>query len=1106
MKTIKNIGFAFSFLSVSIATANAQIVTDGTMGAQQTLTGASVNVLESLGTRAGDNLFHSFSTFNVSSGQTVTFTGANDIQNVISRVTGAEVTSIDGLLTSQIGNANFFLLNPNGITVSSSGQIDVPAAIYLSTAQSLVFSDGNSFATDVSAASTLTLESPTSFGFLGDQGNVVVSGAVLDQVADAGALHLSAANISVSDSMVTVVDGQIGLYAVGSGVGNTELASGNSGNLSGSITLDNSLISTPGVITGGGKIHLQAADIDLSGSLLEINNTSDVAAASDKGVYVDSVNLSVTDSGNALGIATYTGVDQLTSDTGIAANISINASGTLTVGGDANITSATYAGSGNSGNISIVAGDIVISGDAAALFPAGIYTYAESGASGRSGDITIVSSGNLTVGQNGTIDASSFSDGNAGALTLDVDGNISVIDGGLVLAQSYGSGLAGTITLNTNHLNVSGEGSALAAESAVYLFETSPGNFVVLAESDGDAGQVNVLASGLVSVTDGGRISAASVANGASGVVNINASGLTIDRDGASQFTGISAEVGTNGAQAGTVNLDVSGEIALYGGGVVTASSRSDGAAGAININAASLVMDHRGAGDTLETAITSQGVADGNGGDLVVNVSGAVTILDGAQIDTTTYGAGNAGNVAVSAGSMLLDGNNNANGTGIGSQTQGAGQGGNVTVDVNGSLTILDGAQITSDAFSSGDGGNVAVTAGTISIDGENSFEVTGITSLAEWDVQVGNDVATATGHAGSVNVSSNGSVAVNNRGQISSSSQNGATGNGGNVTLNAQSLLLSNAGKVAAEVRNTIGVVGRAGDIKISVDGDIHLDQNGRISVASTTFQGGTADALSQQGSISVQANQLYVNNFSSITAQSTSDIAASNISLDVVNMQMNDSEVTTSAFNANGGAISVSSDQLIFLKDSLVTTSVFGSGNGGDITIDAPIMLMDNGFIQANTAGVGSSGGDINMQADAVVPTTGDVLVGGSERYNFSYSGSETYGDAPTIQNVIQAAAPDGINGEVNINAPEVDLSAELTVVETSVLNLNDMVWDPCATGAKGAISLQGKGGMRSMPDEPGLVSVSSSTGRFAFDKNSLDEVYAFEFSASQGGCAK
>ena len=60
----------------------AQAVTDGTVGAVESLSG-HFTVPQSLGSTTGNNLFHSFKTFNINTGESATFTGANNILNVI---------------------------------------------------------------------------------------------------------------------------------------------------------------------------------------------------------------------------------------------------------------------------------------------------------------------------------------------------------------------------------------------------------------------------------------------------------------------------------------------------------------------------------------------------------------------------------------------------------------------------------------------------------------------------------------------------------------------------------------------------------------------------------------------------------------------------------------------------------------------------------------------------------------------------------------------------------------------------------------------------------------------------------------------------------------
>ena len=80
--------------------SEAEVVTDGTLGATIRLTGKEVEVPARLGQVRGQNLFHSFQRFGIAAGDKVTFTGPDGLKNVIGRVTGGERSTIDGTLAS----------------------------------------------------------------------------------------------------------------------------------------------------------------------------------------------------------------------------------------------------------------------------------------------------------------------------------------------------------------------------------------------------------------------------------------------------------------------------------------------------------------------------------------------------------------------------------------------------------------------------------------------------------------------------------------------------------------------------------------------------------------------------------------------------------------------------------------------------------------------------------------------------------------------------------------------------------------------------------------------------------------------------------------------
>jgi len=139
----------------------AQIVTDGSVGPKVSLSGGEITIGADLGTRSGNNLFHSFERFGIASGQTATFAGPGEIKNVISRVTGGEVSNIDGTLRSTVGQADLYFLNPAGVMFGPNATLDVPGSFHVSTAYELRFADGTRFSAVDRASSGLTVPAQT---------------------------------------------------------------------------------------------------------------------------------------------------------------------------------------------------------------------------------------------------------------------------------------------------------------------------------------------------------------------------------------------------------------------------------------------------------------------------------------------------------------------------------------------------------------------------------------------------------------------------------------------------------------------------------------------------------------------------------------------------------------------------------------------------------------------------------------------------------------------------------------------------------------------------------------------------------------------------------
>ncbi len=144
--------------------ASADVVRDGRIGsagagavATEAGSGGGLRYLirESDGERAGNNLFHSFSQFNIRPGEQAVFTTFSVIDNIIARITGGTPSTIDGAVRVEAASANLFLVTPSGLVFGPGASIDVPGAFYASTAQTMRFADGT--VVDMRTASPVSL-------------------------------------------------------------------------------------------------------------------------------------------------------------------------------------------------------------------------------------------------------------------------------------------------------------------------------------------------------------------------------------------------------------------------------------------------------------------------------------------------------------------------------------------------------------------------------------------------------------------------------------------------------------------------------------------------------------------------------------------------------------------------------------------------------------------------------------------------------------------------------------------------------------------------------------------------------------------------------------
>ncbi|WPL11291.1 two-partner secretion domain-containing protein [Thiorhodovibrio litoralis] len=1105
------------FLSITTALARADIATDGSMGPRLDLKGPDMQIGAELGKTHGNNLFHSFQQFNIPTDQSATFTGPDNIQNVIGRVTGGQASNIDGALRSEVGQADVFLINPSGVVMGPNATVDVPASLHVSTADELRFQDGSRFSASEPGASTLTMAAPEAFGFLGQQpaANLHLNGSQL-QVQPSETLSLSAGDIGIQGSgeqlaSLAAPGGTLRLEALGATAtavlidppappADPSLAPGLPH--LGQLAIADADLDTSG--DGGGLIVLKAGQASLTNALLIAENQGERDAtggisANFGGAFEILGSWLYTDTAAGRGGQVWVRAGQMYLDNGAqiasdayaegdAGSVKLVVADLLEVLNGAVISSSTFA-EGNAGGLDIAAGAARLDDGGLEGQFTGLLSSAQPDSSGDAGSVKLVVADLLEVLNGAKISSDTFAEGNAGS--LDIAAGAARLDGGgLELftgltssAQPDSSGDAGSVKLVVADLlevlkgaeissSTFAEGNAGGLDIAAGAARLDDGGLDLFtgltssAESDssGDAGSVKLVVADLLEVLNGAQISSSTFAEGNAGSLDIAAGAACLDGGGLGLSTGLasSAQPGSSG-DAGSVKLVVADLLEVLNGAVIFSGTFAEGNAGSLDIAAGAARLD--GGGLEGQFTVLASGAnrnSSGDAGSVKLVIADLLEVLNGAQISSSTFAEGNAGSLDIAAGAARLDGGGLELFTGLTSSAQpdSSGDAGSVKLVVADLLEVLNGAEISSGTFAGGNAGSLDIAAGAARLDGGGLELFTGLSSSAQPD---------SSGDAGSVKLVVADLLEVLNGAVIFSSTF--AEGNAGSVNVSAEGIMMSNGGFFSEATREATGQVGN-----VAVNAlNLSLREGSLISIESRNPSASAPLMLDVSASetrrIQVNAGHLELND-SEISATSTGQMPAATMAIDADTMQLaNDSRISTESLAADAGPILIAGG-FLWLKDSQITTSAEGLlGNGGDIDLAPKQLILDGGFIQANTAAADASGGDIRIGAQALIASYDQIEIGGNERQVF-IPGSG--------QNVIQAAAPMGVQGDIAMATPDFDITATLVPLRTPFEDRNALLSDQCQIGSieeASALVALGTGGLPPGPEAPLATPVDS-----------------------------
>jgi filamentous hemagglutinin family protein len=714
--------FARGLITLTLATggaiasysnyAVAQIIPDTTLGSTNSIiTPDTIKNLPSDriagGEIRGTNLFHSFQEFNINAGRGAYFTNPVGIDKIFARVTGSNPSNILGTL-GVLGNANLFLMNPNGIVFGQNASLDVNASFLATTASSINFADGTFSARTPESLPALTVSVPIGLGM----------------GSNPGAIRVQRSGQAIAPSSGTTISYEQSLLASPDGIG----------------------------VLPGKTLALIGGDVILEGALLKAETGRIELGAVANGV----VNLTPENDNLILG---YQGIQHFQNiqiskqtyaiTTGEGGGDVQMAGRRITLSDGSRITAST-TGALPGSNVTIQASELIEIGGANAGIPGGV--FAPTIGTGNAGNIYI-QTGQLKMQDGVRVTAFSNGKGNGGMVNVNASNLIELSgaspDGNTVTAlesRAFASGDGGDVQIQTQRLRLhngaqisasafsNGNGGKVnvnASESLEVVGRTPnrrfPSALVAATSGSGRSGEISIKTDKLV-VRDGARISAATSNIGQGGSLKIRASTVQLIGTGADETntqipSGLFAR-SLNSGNAGDIDI-VTQNFMIRDGAEVTVAGLQQGAAGNLHLKTNSLEIDNHG---TITAATQS-----GEGGNIDIQAQD-VQLRRQSAIVATADGTSNGGNIKIDSTRFRLLENSDILAT--------ADQGSGGNINLNTPVFIAD--FFTPNAFKSGARGTVPELRSNnrADISASSQFGQSGVMTMPEFNNNVANSL----------------------------------------------------------------------------------------------------------------------------------------------------------------------------------------------------------------------------------------------------------------------------------------------------------------------------------------------------------------------------
>lgn len=599
----------------------------------------------------GTNLFHSFSQFSLTNGQTAFFNNAPNITTILGRVTGGFPSTIDGTIRAN-GTANVFLLNPSGIVFGPNARLQVGGSFVATTASAIQFgSQGVFSATNPGAPGLLTVNpsalffNQASIGRIENAstaraGNNPAGGRLFGlQVPDGQSLLLAGGDIVMNGGGLNALGGQIELAAIaGSGsVGLETHSNGFSLVVPPTLPLGNIVVTNQAKIitsgTGGGFLRLQGHQM-LLGDRAEL--LADTYGDRDGiGIELRATNLTVQDGAQVSASA-------IEGSQGNSGGIRVDVQESLAVIGTSTGASGSGSGGGGGG-----------SGDNTGNNERPSKLASDARGAGSAGNLRI-STKSLTVRDGGKISSSTIDRPGGGNILIQATESVDLIGASSqrqrasgISVQTRGAGRAGDISIFTGRLRIQ-DGAELSAST---LGSGAGGNILVVARElvelagtsrDGSlVSRLDAETGRPRDTRDAGQL----IGTGPGGNIQVMTDRLIIRDRAELSVSSISPRL--NGGDAG--NLDINARVVELDRGGAIAAVTTTGDGGNITLNVGELLLLRRG---SLISTTAGTAQAGGNGGNITINAPQGFVVgvfSENSDIRANAF-TGRGGNITLTA------------------------------------------------------------------------------------------------------------------------------------------------------------------------------------------------------------------------------------------------------------------------------------------------------------------------------------------------------------------------------------------------------------------------------------------------------------------------